>query len=114
MRSIAIGIVSLALLGPAAAAEQTATASTGCAQAVKAMQEEWRAAGYPMPTKQTQASITSLDGQHHASAAAINTLRIQMRLAHQECENGNQAASLQYVAAVRGVIETPAVKSAEQ
>lgn len=104
MRAIAIGIISLGLLGSAAG---SAMAESSCVQAVKALQDEWQAVGYPMPTKQTQASVTSLDGQHHASAAQINYLRAQIRLAHQECEKGDQTASLQHVAAVKGVIETP-------
>jgi hypothetical protein len=117
MRSIAIGLVSLALLGPAAAAEPATMAESGCVQAVKALQQEWQAIGYPLPSKQMRASITSVDGQHHASAAQVNNMRLELRLAGQECNQGNQAASLQHVAAVRGLIENPMavpVKRAEQ
>jgi len=104
MRALVIGIIGLGLLGPAAG---SAMAEASCVQAVKALQEEWQAIGYPMPTKQTQASITSLDGQHHASAAQVNSMRAQIRLAHQECADGHQTASLQHVAAVRGALEMP-------
>jgi hypothetical protein len=107
MRAIAIGIVSVALLSPALAAEQPAVANISCMQAVQALQNEWHAVGYPVPTTQTQASLPSLDGQHHASAAEINNARLRIRLAHQECDNGDPAASLQHVAAVRAMIEAP-------
>lgn len=104
MRAVAIGIMSLALIGAAA---QSATAETSCVQAVQELQAKWQAAGYPMPTKQTQASITSLDGQRHASAAEVNYLRVLIRVAGQECERGDQAAALQHVAAVQGALGAP-------
>jgi hypothetical protein len=108
MRVVAIGIMSLALIGPAV---QSAMAEGSCVQAVQELQAKWQAVGYPMPTKQTQASITSLDGQHHASAAEVNYLRVLIRAAGQECEKGDQAASLQHVALVQGALGTPATTS---
>jgi hypothetical protein len=111
MRAIAIGIISLGLLGPAA---ESAMAGSSCVQAVNELQARWQVAGYPAPTKQTQASITSLDGQHHASAAEINYLRSLIRVAAQECDKGDQTASLQHVAAVRDAIETPTTATASR
>jgi len=112
MRAIAISILSLALAGPAAAAE-TAMAGGTCADAVKVMQAEWKAVGYPLPTKQTQAFVPSADG-HHASAAEVNHLRLLVRLAGEECAKGNQTVALEHVAAVRAAIETPDTMTAKR
>jgi hypothetical protein len=107
MRAIAIGFASLALFASAASAQTAATTGGSCAQAVRQLDQEWQMKGYPMPTKGTPGSLTSVDGLHHADASAINYARLRIRLAHQACNEGNDAAALTHVAAVRGMLEAP-------
>ncbi len=107
MRRIAIGFIGLALLASAASAQTAATTGGSCVQAVSQLDKEWQAHGYPAPTKGTPGSLTSVDGLHHADAAAINYARLRIRLAHQACNEGNDAAAMTHVAVVRGMLEAP-------
>ncbi|MGO8916133.1 MAG: hypothetical protein ACLQJR_09520 [Stellaceae bacterium] len=104
MRAVAIGIIGLALIGPAVAAEPALTGGA-CVQALKTLQDEWQAVGYPMPMKPAQAQVMGRDGQV-ATSGQVNYLRGQIRRASQDCEGGNDASALQRIADVRSRLET--------
>jgi hypothetical protein len=110
MRALAIGIIGLALIGPAAAAE-SGEARGACQQALNALQSEWQAIGYPMPAKPAQAQVVARDGRV-ATAGQVNYLRGQIQLATKECAAGNTASALQRVAAIRNRLETPTTMAA--
>jgi hypothetical protein len=111
MRAIAIGLVGLALIGPATAA-QPAMAGGACVQALQALQDQWQAIGYPVPMKPAQAEVVAQDGRV-ASAGQVNYLRGQIRLASQECQNGNDASALQRVADIRSHLDAPRTETAK-
>lgn len=110
MRAVAIGIIGLTLIGQAAAA-QSGQAGAACQQALNALQSEWQAIGYPMPTKPAQAQVVAQDGRV-ATAGQVNYLRGQIQLAAKECEDGNTASALRRVAAVRSRLATPTTMAA--
>lgn len=112
MRAVAIGLIGLALIGPAASAEPAATGGV-CVQALKTLQDEWQAIGFPVPMKPAQGQIVARDGRV-ATAGQVNYLRGQIRMASQECEGGHDAAALQRIADIRSRLETPATETAKR
>ncbi len=104
MRAIAIGLISLAFIAPAAAA---APAGSSCAAPLRVLQDQWQAVGYPVPTKPAQAQVMARNGQV-ATGAQVTYMRTQLLVATQECSNGNDQAALQRIAEVQGWLGTPA------
>ena len=105
MRRLMFAISALALSSSIAAAHKQA-ADLSCRSELAGLQAKWDAIGYGMPANASAALVHGRDGYQNTSGQ-VNYMRTQIRLAHQDCNAGDDAAALQRIATVQNLLEQP-------